>query len=355
MTDHAVSSPPSGEVARSAGGGVKQPGVPAILRKFLHGLDNPIVLQEGMSRMRTWRAPLAITIYLGLLGAFGYAVFAIGVLSTSSGYNGQTATQLGQATFDTMSFAELVLVMLFAPALAAGAISGERERQTFDSLLVSNVSAFGIVWGKLVASLAYILLLVVSALPLFAFVFLFGSVDLSQFVISQAIIVVTAFTIGAVSLFWSSLFRRTLASTVSAYGSTFALYGLTAALGSLFMYIEAIRYAARNNTFAADFGLHPLILGNPFTAFAQVLIPSTDLPEARMHLGRLIQLLVLDDGPVAKWGPIVTSWELTLVTQTTFAVLCMFGAVLLVRGRRALPLRRKLRVAPVAPAAPVVP
>lgn len=326
-----------------------------IFTRFLRGLDNPIVVQEGVSRMRTWRAPLAITIYLGLLGAFGYSVFAIGVLSATSGYSGQTATQLGQATFDTMSYAELVLVMLFAPALAAGAISGERERQTFDSLLVSKVSAFGIVWGKLLASLAYIVMLVVSALPLFAFVFLFGSVDVSQFVISQAIIVVTAFTIGAVSLFWSSLFRRTLASTVSAYGSTFTLYALTAALGSLLTYIENLRYEARNSAVPTDFGIHPLILGNPFTAFTQVLIPSTDVPEARMHLGRLLQLLVLDDGPVAKWGPIVTSWELTLITQAAFALLCMFGAVLLVRGRRALPLRRKPAVVPVEPAEPAAP
>ena len=49
--------------------------------RLVRGLDNPIVRQEGMSRMHTWRAPLAITIYLGLLGAFGYAVFAVGVIS----------------------------------------------------------------------------------------------------------------------------------------------------------------------------------------------------------------------------------------------------------------------------------
>ena len=308
--------------------------------RLVRGLDNPIVRQEGMSRMRTWRAPLAITIYLGLLGGFGYAVFAVGVISEQISHSTPSTTALGATTFDSMSVFELVLVLLFAPALAAGAISGERERQTFDSLLVSRVSAFGIVWGKLVASLAYILLLVASAIPLFAFVFIFGSIEPDQILITQALIVVTAFTVGSVALFWSALFKRTLAATVSAYGSAFALYGLTAAIGALFMYIISVRYQSAGVSMPSDFGLHPLIFGNPFTAFFSLLVPQAYGVVGSIHLGRLLQLLVLDTGPVSQWGPAITSWQFSLYTQGTLALLCVFGAVMLVRGRRALPLRR---------------
>ena len=309
--------------------------------RLVRGLDNPIVRQEGMSRMRSWRAPLAITIYLGLLGGFGYAVFSVGVIGAQISHSTQSTTALGAATFDSMTVFELVLVLLFAPALAAGAISGEKERQTFDSLLVSRVSAFGIVWGKLVASLAYILLLVASAIPLFAFVFIFGSIEPDQILITQALIVVTAFTVGSVALFWSALFKRTLAATVSAYGSAFALYGLSAAIGWLFTYINAIRYQNAGITTPPDFGLHPLIFGNPFTAFFTLLVPQgSGLVVGSIHLGRLFQLLVMDTGPVSQWGPAITSWQLSLYTQGTLALLCVFGAVMLVRGRRALPLRR---------------
>jgi len=308
--------------------------------RFVGGLDNPIVLREGISRMRTWRAPLAITLYLGLLGAFGYAVFAIGVIATQISHTTQSATALGAATFDSMTVFELILVLLFTPALAAGAIAGEKERQTFDSLLVSNVSAFGIVWGKLVASMAYILLLVVSAIPLFAFVFIFGSIEPDQILITQALIIVTAFTIGSVALFWSALFKRSLAATVSAYGSAFALYGLSAALGYLLTYINTVRYVNASAGQPPDYGLHPLIYGNPFMAFFTLLVPQAGSFVGPIHLGRLLQLLVLDGGPVSQWGPAITSWQLSLYSQGALAVLCVFGAVMLVRGRRALPLRR---------------
>jgi len=308
--------------------------------RFVRGLDNPIVVREGISRMRTWRAPLAITLYLGLLGAFGYAVFAVGVISSQISQTTQSATTLGAVTFDSMSVFELVLVLLFAPALAAGAISGERERQTFDSLLVSKVSAFGIVWGKLIASLAYILLLVVSAIPLFAFVLIFGSIEPDQILITQALIVVTAFTVGSVALFWSALYRRTLAATVSAYGSAFALYGLSAAVGYLLTYINNIRYQNASASLPPDLGIHPLVYGNPFTAFFTLLVPQGPTFGGSIHLGRLVQLLVLDGRPVSQWGPAITSWQLSLYTQGALALLCVFGAVMLVRGRRALPLRR---------------
>ena len=76
------------------------------------------------------------------------------------------------------------------------------------------------------------------------------------------------------------------------------------------------------------------------TAFFTLLVPQAPTFVGSIHLGRLLQLLVLDDGPVSQWGPAITSWQLSLCTQGTLAVICVFGAVLLVRGRRARPLRR---------------
>ena len=114
----------------------------SIAGRFIRALDNPIVAKDGISRMRSWRAPLAITLYLGLLGAFGFGIFSIEVLSSS--YSRPVSAEIGAAVFGALAWFQLVLICLFAPALASAAISGERERQTFDVLLVSGVSAFGI-------------------------------------------------------------------------------------------------------------------------------------------------------------------------------------------------------------------
>ncbi len=53
-----------------------------------------------------------------------------------------------------------------APSFAAGAITGEKERKTYEMLLASPMRPGSIVLGKLVASLAHLAVLVFCSLPI---------------------------------------------------------------------------------------------------------------------------------------------------------------------------------------------
>ena len=50
-------------------------------RRLADGIDNPIVVKEGVSRMRTWRAPVVATLYVSLIGAVGFAWLNLGEAS----------------------------------------------------------------------------------------------------------------------------------------------------------------------------------------------------------------------------------------------------------------------------------
>ena len=298
-----------------------------MVERLVRLFDNPLIVKDGVSRMRSWRAPLVLTLYLGLLGLFGYAVFVLQIVLSASDRSG--AAQIGGVVFETMAFMQLSLVALFAPALAAGAISGERERQTFDVLLVSRLSALSIVWGKLVASVAFMLLLILAALPLFAAVFLFGGIDFEQFVITQLLTVTTAVSIAAVSLFLSAAFGRTLSSTVAAYGVAFA--GMVGTLiGGALMSVGLIGRTAGLAAPNAD--VHPLEFANPFYALLIVLNNPNGAP---MHVGRLMQLLSFLPGPPSNLGPLIEPWVATILIQIVLVTLSVAGAVHLVQHRRA--------------------
>ena len=74
-------------------------------------LDNPLISKDAVSRMRTWRAPAILTIYLGLLSAFGYASFV-------------TTTLMAPAVMRLTSSTSNVCLSrspLMAPAASAGA------------------------------------------------------------------------------------------------------------------------------------------------------------------------------------------------------------------------------------------
>jgi ABC-2 type transport system permease protein len=295
-------------------------------RRLRRIFRNPLVVKDGLARMRSWWAPGVVALYLVILGLFACLVFAVSLASAPRAWG---LARVGSSAFAALALAQLALVCLFAPGVAAGAISGERERQTLEVLLVSGVSSLSLVWGKLIASIAFLLLLIAAALPLFATVFLFGGIDAQQFVITQVLTVVTAATAGAASLFWSAVFRRTLISTVAAYGVTFTATVGTLVLGAILTQLAyASPQVARPGT-PAD--VHPLMFVNPGYAVGALLLQPSG---AQLHLGRIAQLLFLGSGPASTAGPLVEPWQAALIAQLALVALSFLGAVLLLRGRR---------------------
>src|SRR6202011_2183550 len=105
-------------------------------------LWNPIVAKEYRSRMRTWRSPLAMTVYILLLGGLGWAVFAAMAYSSRNSYNGGPAANYGQGLFLYLVLFSVVLLGIITPALTAGASSSARERQTLHLLFVTKLPSF---------------------------------------------------------------------------------------------------------------------------------------------------------------------------------------------------------------------
>lgn len=107
--------------------------------------------------------------------------------------------------------------MIIAPAMTAGAISGERERQTLDLLLVTNTGSFRIALGKLMESFGFLALLIMCSLPTMSLVLITGGATIIQVLTSALFLIITALAALSVGLFCSSLLKRTVASTVTSY------------------------------------------------------------------------------------------------------------------------------------------
>ena len=193
---------------------------------------NPIVAKEYRSRMRTWRSPLAMTVYVVLIAGLGYAMFS-SMARSNSGYSG-SVPNYGVTLFKYLVVFQMVLITLVTPALTAGAISGERERQTIDLLFVTRIPPFSIIWGKLLASMSFVVLLLLLSVPIFSLVFLFGGIELDQVLYSFLVTIVAALTLGLIGVAFSTWLRRTLASTVASYMAAFLIVFGTVAFGMIF-------------------------------------------------------------------------------------------------------------------------
>lgn len=178
---------------------------------------NPVFMREARVRMRGWRAPGLITLYVALLMG---AVMLILAAFFVSGGTPQFSPELGAVTYSALSMVQLGLLILAAPGLTAGAISGERERQTLDLLLVTRMSPAQVVIGKLLAAVGFALLLMVASLPVYGILYLFGGVSFYRLGLIAIVYLTTVLLLGSVGLYFSSVFKRTQAAVVAAYSVT---------------------------------------------------------------------------------------------------------------------------------------
>lgn len=189
-------------------------------------LQNPITVKELRSRMRGRRAFVVLSVYLALMSGF-IALIYLAYAQSSSGPYGPDPRQAGKVVFSSVLGVQVFLVIFIGPAFTAGAISGEKERQTYDLLRTTLLTAKNFVAGKLFSALSYVFLLILAAIPLQSIAFLLGGVAPIELLLSQLMLLVAAVVFALYGLFISSRMKTTLsASVVTFAGSLFFTIGL---------------------------------------------------------------------------------------------------------------------------------
>lgn len=177
---------------------------------------NPVMLKELRGRMRGVRSFVVLTVYLGLMSGFTALLYLI-YTPVTQGSGSSAAGEIGRVLFMGIVGIELLLIIFIAPAFTSGAITGERERLTYDLLRTTLLPSPSFVIGKLESALSYILLLLLAAIPLQSIAFLFGGVTELELILSFVILTVTAIALGTVGIFFSAIAPRTLSASVRAY------------------------------------------------------------------------------------------------------------------------------------------
>ncbi len=188
--------------------------------------SNPVILKELRGRMRGNRAFVVLSVYLGLMSLFAILLYLAYTASLTTTVYSPGNQIVGKVVFAGLVGIELFLVCFIAPAFTAGAISGERERQTYELLRTTLLPARSLVLGKLTSALSFIVLLLFVAVPLETLAFLLGGVAPEEVLISLVMLIVTALASGSSGIFFSALMRRTLGASVLTYA-----FALIAVLG----------------------------------------------------------------------------------------------------------------------------
>lgn len=202
-------------------------------------LRNPVFGKETKLQVRNIKFALTILFYNLILIAIAILGFE---MMFESGFGTYVNYSDAVYVYVALICLESFMVAFLVPSFTAGSIAGEREKQTLEILLTTTMRPIEIVWGKLMASICMVLLLVLSSLPVLSIVFTIGGVallDLMQFVV---LVFVAAVLIGSIGIWASALIKKTVPATVFSYGAIVILCGVTMLLVGL-VYLIANLYS----------------------------------------------------------------------------------------------------------------
>jgi ABC-2 type transport system permease protein len=190
-------------------------------------VGNPVLLHELRGRMRGMRAFAVLTVYLVVMAGLAVALYALYLSTFATDINSIQGGVLGKTLFTVVTLVEVLLIAFIVPGFTVDALTGERERQTYDLLRTTMLRPRTLVIGKLLSALAYVFLLLLATVPLQGIAFLFGGVDAVDLGITFVVLLVTAIAVGAVGIACSAWQQKTRTASAITYGVTIVmLFGL---------------------------------------------------------------------------------------------------------------------------------
>ncbi|MCH7872574.1 MAG: ABC transporter permease subunit [Planctomycetes bacterium] len=219
---------------------------------------NPILVRVVSAGGKRTRHLMARIIYLAVL----FTVMIVGQSILTSGGSASLATLAKQSSqvFMYVSITQLLMMSFIAPVFTAGAITQEKDSNTFNILLTTPLSDGQIVLGSLMSRLYFVWVLLLSGLPVFCITMIYGGVTTTEVFVSFALAASTALLTGSLAIAISVLKIGTQ-RTIFSYFMGIAIYLLV---------VFAIGLTAFGQLPASEVASGPLFNGNRMSWLAPI-------------------------------------------------------------------------------------
>ena len=181
----------------------------------------PIIRKEVRSALRTRKAVIVQAAFLAVSAGLFWLLWPADGLQDIGG-------QRAREIFSILAIGQLVMVTLSAPAFTASALTLEREQNTLECLYTTALRPGEIAVGKMVGSLAFLLLLVVTGLPALALPMVLGGIGAAEVLVVVGILVLSAVYLGMIGLLISTFMHRSYRAIIVTYAVVAAVCFLAA-------------------------------------------------------------------------------------------------------------------------------
>ena len=185
------------------------------------------------------------------------------LLQTVIGRAGSEAGHRGAVLFGALQLFMLALALFIVPALTSQSINGDRERGRLGVLQVTELSAFDIIAGKLIAAWGTAAVFVLTSAPITIWAMTQGGITVLQVLVVTFVMLLLLGIICAIGLGLSALLARSTTSSVLTYVAVFVL-----AVGTLILTALVSAVIATSNGSPSHSYPWYLASPNPFVILA---------------------------------------------------------------------------------------
>ncbi len=176
--------------------------------------ENPVFVKEMRVGFREKKVFFALTAWVILVALFASISSAAALTETKAI---SELPEAGRYLFEMLFWVQLVLLAMLAPALTTSAVSGERERQSFEMLLTTHLAPSELIFGKFGFAASFLGLALFATVPLEAIVFFLGGVSLTTFLYAKLILLAVGVLISLLGLMLSARETRSAYATGQTY------------------------------------------------------------------------------------------------------------------------------------------
>jgi len=191
------------------------------------------------SAVRDFRSQLRGNKALWIWGSYLTLLICLGGLAYSQ-IVGQTQQSISMLQNQLTGFYHMVIGMLAAvitlaaPALTASTITMERQRRSLDLIFSAPVKPRYLLVGKMIASLRYLFMLLVLALPVTAVCVVMGGATWGDVIGAMLVLLSSGVVMMAIGLLMSTLAPTTIGGIVWSYLAVAAYVGIVSVFGAFF-------------------------------------------------------------------------------------------------------------------------
>lgn len=187
---------------------------------------NPLVKKNIKVQARSMRISWGLFAYEAVLTAV--FLVAMLIIKQQNMWSDSNIYSSIVGLYPILAVTQILLIGLVVPMITGAAISGEKERQTFDIMMTTSMSSFSIVWGKVLTAVIQVMFYVVAGMPVMALTFVIGGLSPLYLLWFCLIAVLAAFFGGSIGVYCSSVCKKQVTAALLSYGF-YALFILVTA------------------------------------------------------------------------------------------------------------------------------